>query len=71
MTTVARDIHEPYSRLYACVRGPRILQERPRTNLKLSRAEEAAVCVYVDMLDSLNLTGWSDHIYGAANFVST
>ena len=69
LTQIAREFAVPITRLRARVRGRGTHAERPTTGQKLSDAEEAAICHYVDMLDSQNLTIQADHLRGAANFI--
>lgn len=69
ITQIAQDFSIPYSRLYARIRGRVGRHQRPRTNTKITEAQEAAVYSYVDKLDSQNLAIRAKHIRGAANFI--
>lgn len=66
---VARDFGVPYSRLFARINGRIGRHERPAAGKKLTEAQEAALCGYIDQLDHKNLAIRAEHIQGAADFL--
>lgn len=51
------------------VPGDRPKKGRPAANTKLSRAEERALCRYIDRLDRINLAVRPDFVTGSANYI--
>ena len=66
LSHVLREILTCRIRAYTRLRGRQTLCDRPHTNTRLTKAEEAAICSYIDRLDRLNLSARSGHIRGAA-----
>ena len=69
ISQVARDFRVPRTRLYARARGvPPKLGHRP-THVRLTDAEEIALCRYIDRLDMVNLAVRKEFVREAANFI--
>ena len=67
LTELAKQFHIPRQRLYQRILGrPSKIKHTP-TNTRLSRAQETALCNYIDRLDRLNLSVRADLIRDAAN----
>ena len=69
VTQVARDFRIPRTRLYARSRGVPPKVGHPPTNIRLSDAEETALCRYIDGLDRVNLAVQRKFVWDVANFI--
>ena len=69
ISEAARDFHVPRTRLYARARGVSSKVGHPPTNVRLTDAEETALCRYIDRLDWVNLAVRKEFVREAANFI--
>ena len=71
-TKIAKVAHEfkvPVSRLRHRLKGQPPKVSQPAKNTKLLRAEEAALCRYIDRLDNINLAVRVEFVTDAANSI--
>jgi hypothetical protein len=59
----------PYSRLYAWVEGRKNQLERRATNRRLSKAQELALCQYIDELDKYDIPATQKMVHKTANSI--
>lgn len=69
MRAVAREFGVPRGRLRSRMQGHLPHRAVPAANTKLSRAEETALCRYIDRLDGINLAVRAEFVTDAANFI--
>jgi len=69
ISKAARDFRVPRTRLYARSRGVPPKVGHPPTNIRLSDAEETALCRYIDQLDRVNLAVRRKFVRDTANFI--
>ena len=66
---MARDFAVSRHRLTARLRGRASLFQRPPSHTLLSKAEEVAICRYIDRLDRVSLSVRKEFVRDAANYI--
>ena len=69
IATVAKEFGVPRNRLRYRLEGQSPKNGQPAANTKLSRAEESALCRYIDRLDRINLAVRPEFVTDAANYI--
>lgn len=69
IATVAKEFGVPRNRLRYRLEGRSPKNGQPAANTKLSRAEESALCRYIDRLDRINLAVRPEFVTDAANYI--
>ena len=69
ITSLAKEYHVPYHRLRARLFGTPSKFDRKPTYVRLSEAQEHALCMYIDRLDHVRLSVRRSFIENAANSI--
>lgn len=69
ISAIAREFGVPYHRLRSRFNGRRTRSQRPPTNLRLSAAQESAVCQYINTHDEMGLSPRPIYIEKCANSI--